>query len=117
LSRHAKPILQRHILFEGRRIFLVRRHKQISTLTIVHILTDFLFEAFDHRQAFLRQFHIDLGRELITHTARASACRAGAEIFLLFNQDNILHAALRQMIGCAGSHDAPADNNNICCSW
>jgi len=54
---------------------------------------------------------------LISNPASASAGRALAVEILLFDQHDIFHPALRQVIGSADTHHAAANNHNLCGVW
>src|SRR5215212_670715 len=117
LSLDAKPVLQFNVVFEGGRIFFISSNQQISTLAIVYVLPDFILEALDHWQTFKRESHINLGRELITDSSGAASCGTRAEKLLFFEQHDIFHSTLCEMVGRAGPHHATPDDYNVCCCW
>ncbi len=113
LSRYAQAPLQRHVVPESGNVALVGQQKEIAVTPQADVLAGLFLEAIEHGQAEQGEPDVDFGGELVADPAGALARSAHAEEFLFLEQEHIGAAALRQVIGRAGAHDAAADDDDL----
>ena len=113
LGRYAQAPLQRHIVPELGDVAVVGQQKEIAVTPQADCLPRFFFEAVEHGQAELGEPDIDFGGELVADAAGAFAGGAHPEKLLFLKEQDVGHAAPRQVIGGAGAHDAAADDDDL----
>ncbi len=115
-GHHPQGVLQGDVVFEDLDIPFLGEDEQVAALAVFHRVADFLLEALQHGQTFQREADVDLGGELVTHTARTPAGGSCAEKFFFFQQQDIVQAAGGQVIGGAYAHHSPSNDDGIGCS-
>src|SRR5438445_787398 len=114
-SRDAEARPHRERTLEGGHVTVLGDEKQVTDLMEMRIGPDLLRESLDVRQRALGELHVDLARELQPNAARVLPSRARAES-VAFENENIAHTFLCQVV-CDGSADDHAtDDDHIGCT-
>src|SRR5258708_21420175 len=112
-SLDAELMLKGDVTFKCDHVLFFCEHEEIATLAIFNILSELIFESIQHPEAGEREFDVYFSSELISDTAGASPRGTLAQALLFLEQDDILYAESREMIGCAGPHNTAAHDDNL----
>ena len=110
---YAEAALERHVCLERGDVLFLGEKEHIAALAQADRLAKLSFEALEHADALDRQPDVDLAAELVADAAGALAGSALAEQLAALEDQHVGLAAKRQVVGQAGAHDAPADNDHV----
>src|SRR5206468_12564103 len=90
-----------------------RQKEQVAVLMEVDRMADLVLEPLEERDRFDREADVRLVRELVADAARVAPGGSRAQQRLALEDDDVGHAAAREMVGDAGAHAPAADDDDF----